>query len=107
MTAHQEPGFVSGPNSTNACFLRCASTAGARGGVFAGDLLKVAYIYSVRTQGSEFNWKWRSADGSHKSVTAFAYYYDCAEDARKHGYAAEYDRVAGHDAVPAHTKQSS
>ena len=69
--------------------------------------MKIAYIYSVHTKGSDFTWKWRSADGAKDSKQAFPYYYDCADDARKHGYTAEYDRVVGPDAPPARGEQAS
>ena len=69
--------------------------------------MKIAYIYSVRTKGSDFSWKWRSADSKVDSKQAFSYYYDCADDARKHGYTAEYERVNGQDTPPVRGEQPS
>ncbi len=42
-------------------------------------------IFSVPSSGSEFQWKWRFEDGKGESTSAFAFFYECVEDARKHG----------------------
>lgn len=52
--------------------------------------MKQAQVYCARVTGASFSWKWRSADGKHESENAFDYYHDCLEDARKHGYTAEF-----------------
>jgi hypothetical protein len=42
-------------------------------------------IFSVPANGTEFQWKWRFEDGKRESASAFAFFYECVEDARKNG----------------------
>ena len=52
--------------------------------------MKVAHVYAV-TSGTHFSWKWRAASGDAESAGTFGYFFECAEDARKHGYTAEFE----------------
>ena len=36
-----------------------------------------------------YRWQWRSVDGACVSANAFDLFYDCLDDARKHGYEVE------------------
>ena len=47
--------------------------------------MKVAYIEAV-LNGTDFQWKWRSDDSKQRSAGAYAYYFECVQDAQKHGY---------------------
>jgi len=55
--------------------------------------MKPGEIFCTRATGPAFAWKWRSADGKHESKNAFNYYYECLEDARRHGYNAEFSNT--------------
>ena len=52
--------------------------------------MKIAYVYAV-TSGTQFSWKWRASAGKEESATTFNYYFECSEDARKHGYEAQFE----------------
>lgn len=52
--------------------------------------MKPGQIFCARATGAAFAWKWRSADGKHESKKSFDYYFECLEDARRHGYTAEF-----------------
>ena len=56
--------------------------------------MKIAYVYAV-TSGTHFSWKWRSSAGKEESSAPFNYYYECVEDARKHGFEAEFQSREG------------
>jgi hypothetical protein len=45
----------------------------------------ICQIYPVSADGSRFEWKWRCTDGKQESTRSFAFFYDCVEDARRHG----------------------
>ena len=55
--------------------------------------MKLGEIYCARATGAAFAWKWRSADGKQESKRAFDYYFECLEDARRHGYTAEFSNT--------------
>jgi len=42
-------------------------------------------IYVVRMNGPDFEWKWRLQNGERESSRSFNLFYECVEDARKHG----------------------
>ena len=54
--------------------------------------MKVAYVYAV-LGATTFTWSWRSADEKQHSSTTFPFYFDCLQDARNHGYTAEFTNV--------------
>ena len=43
-------------------------------------------IYAKSAGRGRFHWGWHTADHSRQSRTVFAYFYDCLQDARRHGY---------------------
>ena len=53
--------------------------------------MKLAQIFTTRGAGTDFEWKWRSADGKHESTQSFPYYFECFEDARQQGYTAKFE----------------
>ena len=67
--------------------------------------MKTCHIYPVSAVDGVYQWKWRSVDGKRKSTStrAFELFYDCVEDARKHGAEVDLDHVHRHiaDANPA------
>jgi len=42
-----------------------------------------------------YAWTWRCTADNTASASAFAFYYDCVTDARKHGYHVELSRAHG------------
>ena len=53
---------------------------------------KTCIIYAERTGATGYGWGWRT-DGKH-SKGLFRYFYECVQDARKHGYAVDLEAVA-------------
>lgn len=53
----------------------------------------ICHIYPVPGGGGSYQWKWRSDNGKHKSSRAFDLFYDCVEDARKHGNDVDVERA--------------
>ncbi len=48
---------------------------------------KIFWIIAAVISGRpNFAWKWRSEDGTGESSAGFAYFIECLEDARQHGY---------------------
>jgi hypothetical protein len=48
---------------------------------------KTAAIFAVPSSDAfGFAWSWRCAADHTSSATSFAFYYDCMNDARRHGY---------------------
>jgi hypothetical protein len=45
----------------------------------------ICQIYPVSYDESRYQWKWRCKDGKQKSSRSFDLFYECVEDARKHG----------------------
>ena len=43
-------------------------------------------IYAKSAGRGRFHWGWHTADQSRRSRALFAYFYDCLQDARRHGY---------------------
>ena len=54
--------------------------------------MKVAYVYAVLGP-TTFTWSWRSADDKQHSAATYSFYFDCLQDARSRGYAAEFTNV--------------
>ncbi len=52
--------------------------------------MKLAQIYCTSIKGDVFVWKWRSIDAQAVWSDAFAYFFECFEDARRHGYQPKY-----------------
>jgi hypothetical protein len=52
--------------------------------------MKSADIFWVSVGGGDgqpkFAWKWRSEDRRKESASAFVYFYECVEDAKRNGY---------------------
>lgn len=49
--------------------------------------MKIAVVFSVPAAGAVgFCWKWRASDGAKQSHSAFAYFYECVQNARAAGY---------------------
>lgn len=42
-----------------------------------------------------YSWKWRCIDTKGESETAFALFFDCVSDARKHGYDVKLKQAQG------------
>lgn len=42
-------------------------------------------IHAVCLTHGHFHWHWRDADHNRKSGRSFPYFYDCLQDARRHG----------------------
>ena len=58
--------------------------------------MRDAEIYSVPGAGRKtFEWRWRANGGRHASSRRFAYYFDCIQDARRHGYRAQFKYPLG------------
>jgi len=55
-------------------------------------------IYVVRMKGPDYQWKWRSQNGERESTRSFSLFYDCVEDARKHGIEVDLNAVHGVEA---------
>ena len=57
--------------------------------------MKTATIFWVSAGGGDgqpkFAWKWRSEDKLKESASAFVYFYECVEDAKRNGYAPQID----------------
>jgi hypothetical protein len=75
--------------------------------------VKTCHIYPITTGTGAYQWKWKCVEGKSKtgSTRAFELFYECVEDARRHG--AEIDlehvhrQIADAAAVPRLTAQSS
>lgn len=69
--------------------------------------MKTCHIYPVAAGAGAYQWRWRCVDGKRKSSSsrAFELFYDCVEDARKHGADIDLDhahqQIAGENV---HTK---
>jgi len=59
--------------------------------------VKTCHIYPVSSGAGVYQWKWKCVEGKRKSgsTRAFDMYYDCVEDARKHGADIDLERVPG------------
>lgn len=57
--------------------------------------MKTADIFWVSVGGGDgqpkFAWKWRSEDKRKESASAFVYFYECVEDAKRNGYTPQID----------------
>jgi hypothetical protein len=53
---------------------------------------RTCVIYAQPPDAAVFGWGWQSAD--RKSKGLFRYFYECVQDARKHGYAVDFAAVA-------------
>jgi hypothetical protein len=58
--------------------------------------MKTATIHAISAgEAPGYAWTWTCGSDKTRSATAFAYYYDCVTDARKHGYVVELARAHG------------
>jgi hypothetical protein len=49
--------------------------------------MKLAIVFSIPSAtGARCDWRWRSGDHAEDSTRAFAFYGECAADAKLHGY---------------------
>jgi hypothetical protein len=56
-------------------------------GITIEALLRPCEIYPIRTQcGHGYVWEWSAVAGESRSAHCFDMFFDCLEDARKHGY---------------------
>lgn len=57
--------------------------------------MKTCHIYPVSTGAGVYQWTWKCVEGKRKSAStrAFDHFYDCVEDARKHGADIDLDRA--------------
>lgn len=53
---------------------------------------KTCIIYAEATGATHYGWGWKS--GAKRSKGLFRYFYECVQDARKHGYAVDFAAVA-------------
>ena len=53
---------------------------------------KTCVIYAEPAGATQYGWGWRSASKRSKGV--FRYFYECVQDARKHGYTVDFAEVA-------------
>ena len=62
--------------------------------------MRLCKLYPVQARGSrEFKWEWRSEH--RRSDRKFAFFYDCMEDARSHGFSVVLQHAIG-ETSPAH-----
>jgi hypothetical protein len=58
--------------------------------------MKSAILFSLPSATAQgFDWRWRSGDHAEDSTRAFAFYAECAADAKLHGYRVELGRRDG------------
>jgi hypothetical protein len=56
-------------------------------GITIEALLRPCEIYPVRTQwGHGYVWEWSAVANDSRSLRCFDMFFDCLEDARRHGY---------------------
>jgi hypothetical protein len=53
---------------------------------------KTCVIFAERAGALQYGWGWRA--GGKRSKGLFRYFYECVQDARKHGYAVDFALVA-------------
>jgi hypothetical protein len=46
-------------------------------------------IKAVAQSADGFEWRWYSADSGRRSAHAYQYFYECLQDARRHGFAVD------------------
>jgi hypothetical protein len=51
-----------------------------------------ACVIFAQPAGAQYGWGWRC--GAKGSKALFRYFYECVQDARKHGYAVDFAQVA-------------
>jgi hypothetical protein len=78
--------FTHGPN-VNAPEPRVNATAEA-----AASSAKSCVIFAEPAGSAHYGWGWRS--GNKRSQRLFRYFYECVQDARKHGHAVDFAQVA-------------
>lgn len=49
-------------------------------------------VIYAQPAGSQFGWGWRC--GGKRSKALFRYFYECVQDARKHGHEVDFEQVA-------------
>jgi hypothetical protein len=55
---------------------------------------KTCTIFAKSSGTEQYGWGWESTDKARSSKGLFRYFYECVQDARKHGYVVEYGEVA-------------
>jgi hypothetical protein len=63
-------------------------------GAAAAPRAKTCTIFAKSAGTAQYGWGSEASDKSRRSKGLFRYFYECVQDARKHGYAVEYDEVA-------------
>jgi hypothetical protein len=62
----------------------------------AAPRARTCVIYAKPTGAQGYGWGWESGDKRRRSKGYFRYFYECVQDARKHGFDVEYAQVAEH-----------
>ena len=57
---------------------------------------RACVIFAKPAGAHQFGWGWTSSDQTRRSKGYFRYFYECVQDARKHGYEVDFARVAEH-----------